>query len=91
MGKSKELYMEDQQKAEACKAACKCKKKDKTIYKELYSINTMWTDAKTDETTLIGSDEGGIEFVLTLSTIELLRWINTKDLKKYAIKYIKQL
>ena len=59
------------------------------IHKNLHDINTTYSSD--NETTLIGIDETGEEFTITISTLELLEWIDKKHLKESLIKHIKTL
>jgi hypothetical protein len=59
-------------------------------YKRLHSINTF-SASQEDETYFVGKDENGNDFHLTLSTIELLEWIDINYLKAKSITYIKNI
>lgn len=59
------------------------------INKRLHNINTMFYNE--GDVTLTGVDEFGVEFFLTIPVIELLEWIDIKDLKAEAIKYINEI
>jgi hypothetical protein len=90
MGKNKELYIQEQERI-ANAAIPPMLIEDKTIYKNLHNIHTSWTSVDTDETMLVGTDEDGVEMSLTLSTMELIEWIDRDHLKECLIKYIQKL
>ncbi len=58
------------------------------IHKNLHDINTHCS--YDNETMLCGKDENGEEFTITISTFELLEWIDIEYLKQSLIKYIEQ-
>jgi len=58
------------------------------IHKNLHDINTHCSHD--NETMLCGKDENGKEFTITISTFELLEWIDIEYLKQSLIKYIEQ-
>tara|TARA_R100000353_G_C6477960_1_gene188344 strand:+ start:396 stop:578 length:183 start_codon:yes stop_codon:yes gene_type:complete len=57
------------------------------IYKNLHDIHTHASSG--NETTLVGTDENGDEFTITLSTFELLEWLDVEYMKDTLIKHIK--
>ncbi len=59
------------------------------IYKNLHDIHT--NHSKDNETVLVGKDENGNEFTITLSTFELLEWLDIEYMKETLIKHIKQI
>ena len=59
-------------------------------YKRIHSINTF-SASEEDETYLVGKDENGNDFHLTMSTFELLEWIDIDYLKQKTIRYIKNM
>tara|TARA_R110000744_G_scaffold30329_6_gene71877 strand:- start:9853 stop:10239 length:387 start_codon:yes stop_codon:yes gene_type:complete len=63
--------------------------KNEPISKALHDINTSYTSD--GETTFIGRDEMGEEFIVTIPTIELLHWSNIKYWKEKSVKYINAL
>jgi len=58
--------------------------------KALHSINTFMSTPD-NETTLIGKDEYGEEFIIVFNTIELLEWMDGKHMRGQAKKYIDSL
>ena len=66
------------------------KKERKTLMKNLHDINSMY-NSDHGETILVGSDENGDELHLTISTYELIHWIDKEDLKESLIKYIQKI
>lgn len=58
------------------------------IHKNLNDINTYCSHD--NETMLCGKDENGNEFTITISTFELLEWLDIEHLKQSLIKYIEQ-
>tara|TARA_R100001015_G_C4635284_1_gene204424 strand:- start:2861 stop:3052 length:192 start_codon:yes stop_codon:yes gene_type:complete len=59
-------------------------------YRRLSKIKTF-AASEDDETYFVGQDENGNDFHLTMSTFELLEWIDIEYLKEKTIRYIKNM
>ena len=70
------------------KKKCSCKKEE-SVNKNLHDIHTMYCD--NGELNLIGKDEFGKEFTLTICLYEAINWFGDKDyLKERLIQHIKE-
>ena len=60
------------------------------IYKRINDLNTF-ASTMDNETYLAGTDEHGNDITIIFDTIDLLRWIDTKYMKRQSKKYISTL
>lgn len=58
-------------------------------YKYLRDIHTH--ASSNNETILVGTDENGDEFTITIPTLEVLEWLDVEYMKETLIKHIKQI
>ena len=66
------------------------KNETESQYVEIVELHTFATTAE-NETYIAGMDEDGRDVTVVLNTIDLLRWIDIREMKTQAKAYIDQL
>ena len=66
------------------------KKETENQYVEIVELNTFGTTPE-NETYISGLDDDGRDVTIVINTIDLLRWLDIREMKKQATAYIDQL
>ena len=66
------------------------KKETENQYVEIVELNTFGTTPE-NETYISGLDDDGRDVTIVINTIDLLRWLDIREMKKQATAFIENL